>query len=90
MLKFQSEKLNERFKKSRLFGMGTYASSERVWCNKTCRLFFLKTFPRALDEEIDREVQNGIKKNFSMRHSNIVTYYEAFNGLLLGELAFTT
>ena len=80
MLNFQSEKLDERFKKSRLFGMGTYASSERVWCNKTCRLFFLKTFSKNMDEQTDREVQSEIKKNFSMRHNNIITYYEAFNG----------
>ena len=33
-----------------------------------------------MDEETREEVQNEIKKNFSIRHNNIVTYYEAFKG----------
>ena len=88
MLKFQSVKLDERFKKSRSYGTGTYALSERVWCNKTCRLFLLKTFSTRMDEDNDREVQAEIKKNFSLRHNNIITYYEAFEGQI-GETAFT-
>ncbi len=80
MLKFQNLRLEERFKKSRSYGSGTYALTERVWCNKTCRLFILKTFSKNMDQETDQEVQAEIKKNFSMRHNNIITYYEAFNG----------
>jgi hypothetical protein len=33
-----------------------------------------------MDEETDREVMSEIKKNFSIRHNNIITYYEAFKG----------
>lgn len=80
MLKFQSVNLDERFKKSRSYGYGTCAISHRVWCNKTCRLFLLKTFSTKMDEESNREVQQEIKRNFSLRHNNIITYYEAFEG----------
>ncbi len=41
-----------------------------------------------MDEETNREVQAEIKKNFSLRHNNIITYYEAFEGHN-DEIAFT-
>ena len=88
MLEFQSEELNQRFKRSRTFFMGSYASTDRVWCNKTCRLFLLKTFPPSYNDEIEQEVKKEITKNFSMKHNNIVTYYEAF--ILNRDLAFTS